>query len=281
MLLWILLGLIAIYWGGCWLAAGSFLSPFRIPVKTPAELRETSLSQPDAEVPMWVSPDLLTDSIRREVFIFAHGYGNARSFWRETAIAIEKAGYGVVVLAMPGQDKNPRQMVGFGTTESELIVDAVSWVLGKAGDEPLKIILVGVSMGGAASWLASEKLPQVSGVVTEGAYARFGPIPGRWLDLTLPMGNVILRPVIWFAKKKSGLDPDVINPVESAAKWSKPALVIHAERDRVMTHDHASELREASQADFWVVPGAAHSKCQTVAPQAYVERLISFAQKIL
>ena len=135
-------------------------------------------------------------------------------------------------------------------------------------------------MGGAACWFASEKDPSIDGVITEGAFARFKPIPTRWLDLTIPYGGFILAPVVKFAELKSGLIVERINPIDSAKKWNKPALIIHGECDRVMDLSNATELMDATGADLWVVAGARHAKCQIQSPVEYVERLTSFAKSL-
>jgi hypothetical protein len=79
-------------------------------------------------------------------------------------------------------------------------------------------------MGGAAAWLSTKLDPAVDAVVTEGAYAQFDRAMDHWLDMAVPMGSVTLRPVVWIASARSGIDPSAVRPENAARQWREDRL---------------------------------------------------------
>ena len=183
-----------------------------------------------------------------------------------------KRGYGAIALSMNGQDQSPDKMVGFGPKEAKTILDTVNFVRKQRQDRP-RIILFGISMGGAASWLASEEDRSVDAVVTEGSFADFPSAMDTWMS-RFPVPKFMLFPAVWLARMKSGLNPELIRPVDAAKKWKgRPALVVQAGNYELMPLRHAQELSAASGATLWVVPGAKHAKCSQVDLPGYMEHI--------
>jgi hypothetical protein len=195
--------------------------------------------------------------------------------------SLQKAGFGAMVPAMPGQDQSPEPNVGFGVSEARTIVDAVKWVRANHPG-PVKIVLMGVSMGGAATWLASAIDPSVDAVITEGAYADFPSAMNQFFNRALPGGSILFRPVVWFAGLRSGVRPSLIRPVLAAAKWNgRPALVIQAGEDNLILRENADQLAAASGAELWVVPGATHAGCESTDPADYERRVVEMGRRLL
>lgn len=249
--------------------ADMIIHPERSTDKMPRQLVEREVTP---GVRSWVSPGL--DS-KRTTLVFCHGLKANRGFFVDTAIEMEKAGYGVVLLPMPGHDVSPEDTIGFGTRESVLIKKTLDSLKSQ------KIVLVGCSLGGAAVWLASDH-PRVNAVVSESAFARLRPATKQWLDGVLPMGHLLFAPVIWFGAARTGIDPDAVNPIEIAKKWDrqKPVLVMHAENDNTIPLDEGKALAEAVGTELWVVPKASHATCQWRGGSEYVDRLKALAMKL-
>jgi uncharacterized protein len=265
---------VGLYAGICFGLAGIYLSPARSVPVLPEGFSEVKIGR----APAWVSDGLPLRS-GGTVFVFAHGYGGDRGHWKDVARDLRKQGFDSVIPAMPGQDASPVKQVGFGTTEAELLAQCFRWVRDRRPG--CKIVVVGVSMGGAAAWLASSLDPSIDGVVSESAYARFSPAMDYWLDRAAPAGHIFLRPVVWIARAKAGIEPDSIRPEDAAAKWrGRPALVIHAGEDRLIEPWHGRRLSEAAGCELWMVPKAAHACCADVLHGRYAERLASFAKGI-
>jgi pimeloyl-ACP methyl ester carboxylesterase len=145
----------------------------------------------------------------------------------------------------------------------------------------VKIVYMGVSMGGSAAWLASQKDPKAAGVISEGAYARFDQAMDQFFDSKAPGASIYLKPVVWMASAMSGIDPSSIVPMNAAEKWhGRPALVIQAGDDHLILRDHADRLAKCSGGDEWVVPGAEHAGCYSRAPKEYLSRILKFVRAL-
>ncbi len=261
----------------CWCLAGLYLRPARSKAgATPEWVRAVTIPSAKGPVPAWASPRLADGRGRPVVFVLAFGYGGNRDGWAEPMQELPARGFECVAPCMPGQDESPDDSVGFGPKEAAVLLDAVKWVRSKYAKAP-RIVLWGVSMGGAAAWLASEQDPSIDAVVTEGAYARFDDVVGSWLNAALPGAGLYLRPMVWIASARAKINPAAIRPVDAAAKWRKPALVVQGDQDRLIPMKQAQDLAAAAHCPLWVVHGASHAGCFDQAKTEFLQRLIALA----
>ncbi|MGV3615099.1 MAG: alpha/beta hydrolase [Fimbriimonas sp.] len=273
------LGLVPAYGLMCWYLADVYLHPRAVSQGLmPSDLEEREMSLASETVDVWATPGLLKTP-PPITFVMVHGYGGSQSHWSGVATELAKHGHGVIVPTLPGHHDSRDRSTGFGIKESKRIKGIVDVLRAAPGPKDRKIVLVGVSMGGSASWMATELGAKVDGVVSEGAFARFDTAMDGWFDHVVPGGRVLLRPVVWIASSKSGIDPSSVVPVRAAAAWhGKPSLVIQGAEDRLIPMPHAEALAKAAGCDLWIVPGARHASCSDVAGDAYVKRLEEFAQ---
>lgn len=267
----LLVGLSLAYIPLCYFMAEMLISGSR---NVPVRPKGLEVWEPVPHVPAWASP-MVAVGAAKYLFVFSHGVQADRSFYETTAMELVHRGYDVILLPMPGHDENPEPYLGFGPKEAALIKATLDKVKAK------KIVLVGCSLGGAATWLASDH-PSVDGVVSESAFGRLKPITESWFDRVMPGGSMIFRPVNWIASSKLHLDPGDVNPVEVAAKWdrAKPALVIHAGADQLIPISDGRELARVSGAEFWEVPKLRHAQCQDIGLE-YVDRIERVMQKAI
>ena len=269
------LGIALAYVFGCWTAARGYLRPRRNVVVAPAWVQTTTVPTKDGPDPAWIAPGF---EHARVVFVLAHGYGGGRQTWSEMMKEFEVKGWGAVAPCMPGQDASPAPEVGFGKLEAVTIVETVAWV--RKTNPRAKVILMGMSLGGSACWMASELDPSVDAVISDSAFARFDEAMNTFFDRRLPGGRFIFQPVIWMARRMSGLDPYSIVPMDSAAKWKKPALVIQGLADDLVLMTHGDRLAKAAHAELWQVHGAGHVESFDKDPKAYMAHLAKFIAKI-
>lgn len=263
---------LATYIGVCYALADAVVS--RQSQEPPQRPKELEVWQPVPNVPAWASTGV-SKGTAKSVFIFSHGLKANRAFFKRTSLEMIKRGYDVVLLPLPGHDENPDDKLGFGPKEAALIRSTVDAIKAE------NIVLVGCSMGGAASWLASDH-PKVDGIVTECAFGNLDPVTRVWFDRKMPGGSVLLRPVVWMASWKVGITPGDINPIETAKKWdhAKPALVIQAAADKLIPISQSEELAKASGADYWLIPSIKHACCQEVGA-VYDDRVEGVMKQVL
>lgn len=269
--LYFAIGLFVAYLAGCYWLAGRYLSPPqydnpRDPIFTLDHLGQSSL---------WT----VTPKDPKAVFILCHGYQGRQAAWTEVARFLGQDGYAIFVPSFPGHDSHPDPVTGFGLKERDIIGEVAS--LARTRYPKHAIVVVGISMGGAAAWLASEKFPdRIDAIATEGAFTRMNDATNCYFDRALPGGRYLLAPVRWIAQSKSGVDPMSINPVESAMKWrGKPALVMHGALDQVFPVAFAQELGQATGTEPWIIPGAGHAYGFATDPTGYIARLEALASE--
>jgi pimeloyl-ACP methyl ester carboxylesterase len=259
----------------CFGLAKLYVSPLRTPPPSISLFKRVTL--PDGE-PIWISPDLHSKPKATTLYVMSHGLGGGVGYWSEIGKRLVAKGYDVVLTELPAHGDSPDDMSGFGTKESDVIVEATRWAQSKYAKRP-RTVLVGVSLGGSASWLATAKAPDLfDAIVTEGAFARLNDVTDNWFDSRIPDGHIIFWPVKLFASELTGIDPATINPIDAARKWHKPALVIHCGEDALMKRSYADDLAAASGAKLWIIPKAEHAHGCSVDPQEYFKRLIAFAK---
>ncbi|MFQ3587486.1 MAG: alpha/beta fold hydrolase [Fimbriimonadaceae bacterium] len=294
-----LLAIVFVYIGACWWLSGLYLAPSKRTALRPTGSLDLLLPTAEGKVPLWASPGIgaslasregvrargsgagreIDRSAIRAVYILIHGHGGHRGSWTEAYRGLVDAGFEVLVPEMPGHGVNPDPVCGFGPKESRIAV-ALARAAREASGEGVRIVGVGLSLGGAALWLAGRDDPEAfDAIVSEGSFAELQPTVDRWFSRAVPGMHVAMRPVQWFAQMRTGVHPSQVRPVEAARAWrGRPALVIHAAEDRLAPEDDARRLAEAAQAELWVVPGAGHAHAWGADPQGYLTRLASLAE---
>lgn len=272
-----LLGLVVAYLAFCAYAAYGYLHPSRETYPAPEGIQEAKVGT----TPVWATPGLVEGKPSRVVFVLAHGYGGTRATWNGLLADLRKAGIDAVAPAMPGQDANPDKTVGFGRKEARTILDCAAWAREKGAK---KVVGLGVSLGGGATWLASAEDPKgLDGVISDASFAQFDEAMNRLFSYRLPFpgGATLLTPVVWFARAMSGIDPYKIRPVDAAAKWrGRPALVIQGDADQLIVPSNGRRLAEAAGCPLWLVPGANHAEDYKTDPAGYARRVVEFARNL-
>lgn len=259
----------------CFGLAKLYVSPIR---SDPPTVRSFSRVVLPSGEPIWVSSGLLDGHPNGKVlYIMSHGLGGDIGHWSQLAKPLVEKGYDVILTEMSAHGDSPDRYCGFGTTESDMIVEATRWADEKYAVRP-HTILVGVSLGGAASWLAAEKAPHIfDAIVSEGAFTHLNEVSDNFFDRRMRGGRIIFWPVKFFASKISGVDPGSVNPIEAAKNWRKPTLVIQCGEDDLMKPAYAEEFAKASGGELWTIPKASHANGCVVASQEYFKRLVGMA----
>lgn len=228
-----------------------------------------------AGIPVW-----RTEEMRDCIFLLIHGYGGSPDAWTELAHRLEEEGFGVVVPAMRGQTVSGTRKVGFGVGEADELIALAEWVQKEKPEA--KMIPVGVSMGGAACWIAASQRPELfDAVVTEGAFARLDWATDEFLSVVTRLGPRLLRPMMWMAEGLSGIRRATVRVDQAAAAWKgKSALIIHGRDDVLFGSRHPEALAEATESEIWWVEGANHAECHLIDFEGYVERLTALARQI-
>ncbi|MBS1705345.1 MAG: alpha/beta fold hydrolase [Armatimonadetes bacterium] len=242
-------------------------------------VRKVGIPTKRYQIPAYVSDPLIAPDSQdvRPVFILVHGFGGAPNGWRRIVPILHSNGALIAAPWMAGHGESPRATLGFGPAESDEVVSMVQWV--RSGRPKAKIVLVGVSMGGAACLLAAAKVsPEIAGVVVESSFPVLSEATDRWFGLT-SRNTQVFQPLVWTAAQVVGVAPESVRPIDAASKLKgKPGLIICDLEDKMMPESFSDRLAAAGNWPIWKVPGASHATASRVEPERFAEKLLALAK---
>lgn len=247
--------------------AQGYVSPVRLPSGEILEgFAEHKIPHQSYEIPAWVGGESTG-----EHFILVHGYGGTRGYWAELARLLAKRGT-VHIISTMGQSESPAKEVGFGVGESQEIITVAKAI--RVEDADARIHLLGVSMGGAATWLAAGEQPELfESVTSEAAFARLDWGSDDFLSVAVPAGSTVFRPIIWMAERRKGLRGSEVSPALAAEKFSGPSLILQSKGDKMFGARHGESIARAAGTQVTWFEGYKHAEIfQSEAKE--VDRLI-------
>jgi fermentation-respiration switch protein FrsA (DUF1100 family) len=270
-----------LFFAAVWMA-GSFLSkPVNHPVGAlPEYLSGRSVefaSESGSTIRGWLIPGRSGGG----AIVLMHGYRGDRNQMLGRAPFLNRAGYTALLFDFQAHGESAGQRVTAGYLESRDAWASVEFVRRNLPGE--RVGLIGLSMGGAASLLASPPL-DADAMVLELVYTdieratanRLERILGRWARGFAPLltGQIPLR---------LGIDESALRPIDRAGSVKAPKLFIAGAEDR---HTKLAESRElfnaaAEPKEFWVIEGAAHIDAHQFAKDQYERRILDFFEKNL
>lgn len=218
--------------------------------------------------------------------IMMHGYrGNLE---RDLSGGIFRAlniGHSVLVYDHRGSGKSDGNILTFGINESRDCRRWIDFVL-KEINPDAKIIISGVSMGGATAMIVSgySDLPEnIVGIVADCGYTSAKDIIKKVIvDMKLPP-NILYPFVQLGAKIYGGFDIDEFSPIEQVKKSKIPTIFVHGDQDFFVPLEMTKANYEASAAvkkELYIVEGAAHGLAYVVAGDGYLDKLHEFFDPI-
>ncbi|QNA98729.1 alpha/beta hydrolase [Massilia sp. Se16.2.3] len=257
-----------------WFAGSRLVAPIRHPVPLPAGLaaRKVALALEEGRtLAGWFLPGKGKGAI-----LLLHGIRGDRRQMLGRARFLNAAGYGVLLVDLPGHGESAAPVITFGLREADGVRAALAYLEREAPAQPLGVI--GVSLG-AASFMLCRDCLAVDAVVLESMYPtiheavedrlrmRVGP-------LAVPLSTLLL------AQLPLRLDilPAQLRPIDAMAGLTAPVLVAAGDQDRHTTIAETRRIVAAAPAprESWEVPGAAHVDLYGYARQEYEARIGGF-----
>ena len=174
--------------------------------------------------------------------------------------------------------------IGFGITEQHDVLTWIRYALTRFGPD-LKILLYGISMGGATVLMASSlPLPfNVKGIVADCPYS--SP-----KDIILSVGKKLGYPskliwpfVIFGAKVFGGFDIRQTTAEKAVRSAQIPILIIHGQDDTFVPCDMSRGIADANPdlVQRSIIPGADHGISYLVDTKAYKAIVSDFMDRII
>ena len=214
-----------------------------------------------------------------------HGYKSCwlTDFCGGADIAFQM-GQNVLLVDERAHGKSQGRTITFGIKERQDLLCWIDYALIRFGSD-VKILLYGVSMGGATVVMASElELPEnVKGIVADCPYS--AP-----LDVILSVGKQqgypvkLIKPfVILGAKVYGGFDVRETSGAEAVKHTRVPILIIHGEDDTFVPPEMSKAIQDANpqMVTRYTFPSAYHALSYMVDTPRYEGLVKEFMKKVL
>lgn len=262
------------------------LHPFRIPIfLSPGGL---GFPQEDVQFPSsdgvilrgwWVEvPNA------KAVAILSHGYMMNRSELSSLVLLLATRGISCLFYDFRAHGKSGGKKSYLGYREQHDVAAAVAFARTRAAGA--KIVLVGSSMGAAASALAAGGQPGLAdALVLDSAYARLSSaVIGWWRFVGGPALAFILWPTTLVSIPLAGFNPFAVDVSQAlAAAGNVPVLFLHGQCDTLALPSEAERNRAACTGPTKLVtfPDCSHSEGRWIHPELYNGELVAFLEEFV
>lgn len=218
--------------------------------------------------------------------IMMHGYGG--NMERDLSGGVFRAlniDHSVLVFNHRGAGDSDGRTITFGIYESRDCRRWIDYVINNINKDA-KIILSGISMGGATAMITSgfDDLPEnVVGIVADCGYTSPKDIIKKVIkDMKLPP-NLLYPFVIIGAKIYGRFNIDELSPNEQVRKTKLPTIFVHGDSDNFIPKEMSKanfEACSASKKKLIYIKGADHGLAYPVAQDEYLKELREFFDPI-
>ena len=283
------LGRIVIYGGvaltllmaGCvWMAESMLIWPQRTAVGAPpADLPLESIaihSQSGATLRGWFA----AGSPGCGAVLLLHGVRANRLAMLPRARWLHELGYSVLLIDFQAAGESSGQWITFGLREADDAASAVDYLRSRLPHE--RIGIIGTSMGGAATLLASPPL-RVDAMVLEQVYPSIDRAVADRLMIHLGgatwLSPLLLKSFAW----RTGIEAEQLRPIDHIAHVEVPKLLVVGSADRHTHLDESMAMYAAAAApkELWIVNGARHVDLYRYGGDGYRQRVGAFLTKWL
>jgi uncharacterized protein len=217
------------------------------------------------------------------VILLLHGNGASRGQFQNHVAWLNAAGFSAMAIDLRGHGESTGGKKSFGLFEARDAEAAVRWI--RANHPDSKIGVIGVSLGGASSLLGDKGPLAVDAMILQAVYpdidrAIYNRIASRIGGGLATMGAPTLTlqsPILY------GVSSTQISPVNAAAQYKGPVLVIGGANDVYTPPAETEELHKAfsGEASIWIAPGLGHEQMSDANDAEYQKRVLGFFRKHL
>lgn len=281
---WTAAALGSIYFGAVWLVVRVGLRPPRMPLfLTPA-----ALDCPQEDVAFQTRDGLtlrgwwLPADAPKGCVVIAHGYLMNRCELSIVGSKLRQAGWDVLMFDLRAHGESQGQRCGMGKHEAMDVEAAAQFARARSGERP--VVLLGSSMGGAASAMALAKradladaliLDSVYSQLPDAAMGSLRVFVGHWAPRAFAPGIVLAWPML-------GFKPWKVDLADHLPSVRCPVLVLHGGRDGLIPPDRARRNVEAlpnPHGPVWF-EDAGHCEGRMLEPKRYVEVVLGFCDEL-
>jgi len=191
------------------------------------------------------------------IILMAHGWGASYATVVRLAEPLVRVGHEVLLFDFRGHGRNSALPYVTVRHFRDDVMAVVAYARGRFPNR--KLVLVGHSLGGAASVLAAAEGSPVDALVLIAAPSDVLRITSEYLtDKGMPgrLLTTVLRP-FWWRRLGGTFGPHM--PYRRIGSLSQPVLIIQPELDRRVAREHAERLSAAAGVPYELVPDHEHT----------------------
>jgi dipeptidyl aminopeptidase/acylaminoacyl peptidase len=266
--------------------ACALVSPRRRPVTaTPADrglsFESVTLTTADGlRLAGWYIP-----SHNGATIILCHGLGINRADMLPQAALLAQHGYGSFLFDFRAHGESEGEMVTYGYGETDDVLAAVDYLLGRPDLDPQRIGILGGSLGAATALRAAARSPHLRAVVAESAFTSLEDEVASSFRAVSGLPAFPFAPFsVAFAQRQTGLRISEVRPIEDIPSIApRPVFIIHGTDDELIPAEQGLSLYEAAgePKELWMVEMMGHGGALQISPDEYEKRVIGFFDKAL
>jgi dipeptidyl aminopeptidase/acylaminoacyl peptidase len=216
------------------------------------------------------------------IVLLFHGYAASKSSLLTTARVFHELGYGALLVDFYGSAGSSGSGTTIGVKEADDVAATFDYARRTWKDR--KIVLYGISMGGAALLRAVA----VNGVKPDAAIveATFDTLlntgKNRFRSMGLS-GWPFAELLLFWGSVQSGFNFFSHNPVDYARSVNCPTLILHGEKDERVTLDEARTIASVMgiNARFVAFSGVPHMRIVDARPEQWRREVEKFLEQVL
>jgi fermentation-respiration switch protein FrsA (DUF1100 family) len=217
--------------------------------------------------------------------IFLHGYKNDRSSMLGSAAMFHRHGYGVLLIALRGHDHSDGDRITFGHLELQDVDAWYRFLSALPNQDPRRIAILGVSMGGAISIQYAAKNPRIAALIADGAFSSMDDTIETSVRHFTGLPPFPFASLIGFwIRESTGLTRGEADAKAAIAKISpRPVFLMQGGADTTISPDSGQRLYDAAgePKTLWFDPALDHAKFFDQRRDEYERRVIGFADQYL
>jgi uncharacterized protein len=216
----------------------------------------------------------------KAVIICAHGYMMNRAELAPVAAGLRDMPLAYLFFDFSAHGHSSGRKSGFGYKERTTIWAAVDEARERYPNA--KIVLLGSSMGAAASAFAMGERPDLAdALILDSAYNQLSQaVDGWWYFLGGKKLQVFMSPAVYLGVPLAGLNPKRIFVADALRNVKCPTLLLHGERDTLAPPQAARQNFEALTGEKVIVwfPNRSHSEARWEDSAKYFDAVRTFLQ---
>ena len=215
--------------------------------------------------------------------ILVHGYTGSRKEMQPKASVFHSWGYSVLTPDNRAHGESEGKFIGMGWLDKDDIALWIDWI--RKRDANARIVLLGVSMGGATVMMASGMNdPNVAAVIDDCGYTSVWDI---FADELRSLYHMPPFPVLEMCRAmiriRAGYDIKKASSLSELGKSTMPVLFIHGSDDHFVKTEMVRRCYEAKaegRKELLIVEGAGHAKSDLVDPELYFSTIKNFLENV-